>query len=93
MSYKIMYEPEKRHRYPTAAFPSVRRKGLALLLLLTFTIVILLAFGGSIIEFLIPGDPEVTKSAFGNMLEQIRQGDGVTEAFSSFCREILLSGY
>lgn len=40
-------------------------------------------------EFLIPGDPEITKAAFMQFTEDIRQGGSVGEAITAFCREII----
>ena len=40
-------------------------------------------------DFLIPGDPAVTKEAFQKMTDDLRSGTGMSEAFSDFCYVIL----
>lgn len=40
-------------------------------------------------QFFIPGDPEVTQSAFHGFVEGIRGGTGLSESFAVFCREII----
>jgi len=40
-------------------------------------------------DFLLPGDPEVTESAFFSMVESIRTGESVKDAITAFCTEII----
>lgn len=40
-------------------------------------------------EFLIPGNPAVTKQAADEMIRQIQNGEGVIDAFAQFCQEII----
>lgn len=40
-------------------------------------------------NLIIPGDPEVTKAAFAQFTEDIRQGERVGDAITAFCREII----
>lgn len=40
-------------------------------------------------NFLIPGDPVVTKAAFEKMTDDLRSGTGLSEAFSDFCYVVL----
>lgn len=42
-------------------------------------------------DFMIPGDREVTKSAFRAMLDDVKQGESVKSAIAAFCEEILVS--
>lgn len=41
------------------------------------------------LDFLIPGNKEVTTAAFSEMVEDIQEGESVKEAFMTFCMEIL----
>jgi hypothetical protein len=50
------------------------------------TIFLLGHFGA--LDFLIPGDREVTKEAFNTMVEDVREGESVSEAITAFCEEI-----
>ena len=38
---------------------------------------------------LIPGDPEITASAWQQMIEDLRKGGSMTDAVTAFCREII----
>lgn len=40
------------------------------------------------LDFLIPGDKEVTKEAFSDMLDSLQGGEDLKEAVSTFCEEI-----
>lgn len=41
------------------------------------------------LDFLIPGDTEITKHAFSSMVEEVREGEDVKTAITAFCVEIL----
>lgn len=41
------------------------------------------------LDFLIPGDKEVTKQAFSAMVDNVREGEDVKTAVTAFCMEIL----
>ena len=41
------------------------------------------------LDFLIPGDKEVTRQAFSSMVENVREGENVKTAITAFCMEIL----
>ena len=88
MSYKICYFPENSRRYPKVS--SVRRlnwsKYIAVLLLFGFGVWV--KFQG-VPDFLIPGDPEITKQAAEMMITELRNGEPVDDAVLAFCQEIL----
>lgn len=44
------------------------------------------------LDFLIPGDKEVTRQAFSSMVENVREGENVKTAITAFCMEILNNG-
>ena len=88
MAYRVEYG--KDPRYPV---PCIRRgwyKGL-----LVFGIVIAGAVAGFYavqvvgLENLLPGDPLVTGSALDTMVENLRSGLPVGQAFTVFCEEIV----
>ena len=43
----------------------------------------------SVQNFLIPGDPEVTKAAFSAFTRNLENGDSFTDAATAFCRQII----
>ena len=55
--------------------------------ILTVAISLLGRFGA--LDFLIPGDREITKAAFQTMVEDVREGEHVSDALTAFCEEIL----
>lgn len=58
--------------------------GCALLLMILFG-----RFG--LLDFLIPGDNDVTKAAFSDMIQDVQEGESVKRAVTAFCNEILNS--
>ena len=40
-------------------------------------------------DYLIPGNPAVTKAAFSGMTEQLRLGENLEDAVVAFCREVV----
>lgn len=42
-----------------------------------------------IINYLLPGDPVATKKAIITFVDEVKEGERVTDAFSSFCKVIL----
>lgn len=45
----------------------------------------------SVRNFLIPGNPEVTKSAFKSFTQELRAGEKLSDAAAVFCRQIIES--
>ena len=54
--------------------------------IMTVVVAILCRFGT--LDFLIPGDREITKEAFQTMVEDVRNGERVSDALTTFCEEI-----
>jgi len=40
-------------------------------------------------QWLIPGNPQVAKAAFSLMLDDLRDGESLGEAVTTFCNEII----
>jgi len=91
VGYTIQYGPAGKAE--TAWHAKRRKKSGAVLAVCVLVIVFaVLALSGNfeqIKNYLIPGDPEVTKAAFAQFTEDIRQGDTVGDAITAFCREII----
>ena len=90
MAYRIDYggtgEPEK--------FPeNTRKKGNRVWPVACICLVLLLSFlypKKHVLEkLLIPGDPQVTKSAAKNLIEDLRAGEGISNSLQAFCTEII----
>ena len=91
MVYRIDYIPVGKRRYSTG------RKA-ALWLLPTLTVLLLLAaafalsFHYGSADWLLPGDPAVTRAALTDLIESLKAGELFPDAVTAFCREVLSSG-
>ncbi len=91
MSYNITYDPQQKKRYPAKRKPSKGPYRAAVLLLLA-ALALLLAnprLSKPLRNFLLPGDPQVTKTAIDSMAEDLRTGESLGDAVTAFCREII----
>lgn len=88
MAYIIQYSPQSNHHYPgvKARRRIPARYWLGLLILVTAAC--LVRFYG-IPDFLIPGDPVVTRKAASLMMNELKEGISVNDAVTVFCKEIL----
>ena len=92
MSYTVEYNPELRRSYPIKKqkMHSLPIKPVAI------TIGVFSAFYTAyrlgILRWIIPGDPAVTTGAFSTMIEDVRSGQGVSEAVFSFCKNVISGG-
>lgn len=91
MSYRIMYSPEDNHKYP----PHKQENKWILPSLLVIALLVVAArpqVRNAVEEWLIPGDTHVTKAAFAVMLDEIKSGEPVGEAVTTFCNMIIDNG-
>ena len=88
MSYKIQYTPETAYRYPQNKEKKSKWGKIGVLFCVLAALTWFRVNG--IPEFLIPGDPDVTKAAASDFVEQIRSGEPLGDAVTVFCKEILI---
>ena len=88
MAYQIQYSPEAFKRYPQAERTQKNYVVKWFCLVFLFVTILWLRING-IPDFLIPGDPVVTKSAMSAFLDKIQSGSSVNDALNVFCHEIL----
>ena len=88
MAYKIKYSEDSARRYSqkTKHNPFKYRNWVLLLTILAAAICLQL-YG--IPDFMIPGDPAVTRQAASAMMEDIQSGAALADAVTVFCKEIL----
>jgi len=91
MSYQIQYVPEMNRRYPK------RKKTTGMIgkrMMIPLILIGLIVCVGvrPIRDWLFPGDPDVTDAAAQKMVESLRSGDGIGDAVTVFCQEVLRSG-
>ena len=93
MGYQISYNPEDDHKYPPCQ-PMKRGKWACWVMVcaVLFGMVGIPKVRSKLEMLLIPGDVQVTKAAFSDMLDQIQTGQPIDEAVSAFCREIIHHG-
>ncbi len=87
--YKINYSPETSNRFPAKKRRNLNFKFVVLGIVFTFLISSVFLFRSEIADFLIPGDSMVTKSAFSEFLKNVHNGESISDAALTFCREII----
>lgn len=89
MAYQIKYKTVGSKKYAKYK-PSIQKPGKRFWILLTATVLLLVALAGEPIKrFLLPGDPEITEKALSNMVEDLRAGEPIKDAITAFCQDIL----
>ena len=87
MAYQMDYSDFAASRVPEAKKRKFFRKWMAPAC--AILIVLSILFIPKVRDGLIPGNPQVTKEAAGEMIQRIREGEGVVDAFAQFCLEII----
>lgn len=91
MSYSVCYNPELRKKYPKH---NVRKqfpvKQVAVIVAMLFLVYILSQIGS--VNFLLPGNSNVTASALSTLTEKISSGESIKDAVYCFCEEIIHNG-
>jgi hypothetical protein len=91
MSYSIEYNPELKNKYPSSKTKiELPTKKLIILFVVLITSYVFMQC--RLYRYCIPGNPDVTVSAFSTMVERVGDGDSVKDAFCGFCREIIQNG-
>lgn len=88
MSYKIQYSPETGYLYPQEK----KQRSIQMKRWIIPTVAIVLALWLHIYgvpDFLIPGDPDITKAAASALVDEIQSGVAMNDAVTTFCKTIL----
>ncbi|MBO5891397.1 MAG: hypothetical protein J6Q30_01625 [Oscillospiraceae bacterium] len=89
MSYQIVYDSkdikmtkkrEKRKQKPLS---------LAILVILLIGVLRTSSWDDALWKYMIPGDANVTKSAFQNLTERLQNGDPLSDAIYVFCDTVI----
>lgn len=88
MAYKIQYTPQEEYRYPLVKRPTKWSRKITLLRLLAAAVILWIAVCG-VPDFLIPGDPQVTKSAAAEMISLMKAGTPAYDAITVFCKQVI----
>ena len=88
MGYKISYVPEASNRYPQVT----KKRHVPWNKICIWVILLVFAFWtkeNGIPDFLVPGDPELTRQAVKIMLDEMKQGEPIEDVVVVFCESIL----
>ena len=88
MSYKIQYSPETSSQYPQYRSNKPFNYKRWLTVAIAIVAVLWIHLYG-VPDFLIPGNPEVTKTAASTLVDEIKNGATVGNAVTAFCKTIL----
>lgn len=89
MGYAIQYDTAATKKYPMKRRNiSLKGKKVCLAVVSIILIAVLLQFS-AVRRFLLPGDPVVTERAITKMVDELQAGDGLQEAITTFCREVI----
>lgn len=88
MAYKIQYSQETAYRYPQTSSKRTTNWGKWFGIALILAAVLWMRLNG-IPDFLIPGDPAVTKAAAVTLVDELRNNIPIGEAVTTFCESIL----
>lgn len=88
MSYQIKYAQEMSYRYPQARNKQRVNPGKWLCIVGVIAAVLWMRLNG-IPDFLVPGDPEITKTAAVALIGDIREGVSMNQAVTAFCETII----
>ena len=89
MAYKVVYGPMPKIRKKSGI---LRFQALTAMCLMLFSLGVRQVWpeGREVLQdFLMPGDMTVTQAAFGDMLENLENGQNLTDAVTAFCRQIV----
>ena len=85
MSYQINYDPSRRRKFYTTK----HKKKPGWILIVAVVALSVTIFHKDLKHVLIPGDKQVTSAAFSDLTENLRAGESLKDAVTTFCREII----
>lgn len=94
MAYKIVYG-EEPYEYHNPSKNGIRLRILTAALLLVFCFLVRLAWpGGTALlqNYVLPGESTVTEEAFEAMLSDLRAGEPLNDALTTFCKDVIQNG-
>ena len=89
MSYQIVYGPQKRPIKKSNK--QSLRTGIitGILLIAVLAALKITGYSHMIRQIILPGDAEVTASAFQNMTDALKNGNGLPQAITAFCETVI----
>ena len=91
MAYIIQYKNSGTRKYPRYIIDFRKQLPIIIFLSVLITVATISIINGSL-TWIVPGEPEVTISAFNEFMDALSQGDSFSEAITTFCREVINGG-
>ena len=88
MAYQIRYEDSEMIRETKSVRKRVIKWVVCFCAVLFISLVLRLR---QVQDFLIPGDPAVTRVAFSSFTQELREGESFRDAAAVFCRQVIES--
>ena len=90
MAYRIEYDTSVPCRQRCCGKPKVTLLAAGFFLLFLLLVNLFWPAGGDLLrEILLPGDPAVTAEAVDSLIENLEDGETVSDSVAAFCREII----
>ena len=89
MAYVIRYRSHGKKKYPRRNFIKGRTPLLLTIGALIVVISLTLYNGG--LQWILPGNPEITAPAFEELMNALSNGASFSDAVTAFCREVIYS--
>lgn len=92
MSYRISYDngaATKKFRLYSKTGNRVFLRLVVVLAVCVAGICVLSGQANKLVDYILPGDPDTTKSALTAMTDEIKAGRPLKETITTFCREII----
>ena len=86
MRYKIIYPQIGKHKYRKPRKP---HNIMMITGSIAFIAVLMITLWQGSLSWLLPGDPVVTEFALQEMIDRLRDGEGLGQAVATFCREVV----
>lgn len=88
MAYKIQYSQDTDYRYPQVSSKKKMRLGKWFILALLLASAVWIRQNG-VPNFLVPGDPDITKAATATLIDELQNKVPMEEAVTAFCKTII----
>ena len=89
MGYCIEYNPESNKRFPIR---NTNKKAWPFVVVTCLLVIALLVYNVGqerIKTWLLPGDSQITEAALKNLVGELKDGEPISDAFTTFCQEII----
>ena len=88
MAYKILYSKEMSYRYPQQRQKNKIKAGPIWLILFVAAAALWIRLYG-IPDLIIPGNPDVTRTAASDLIDNVQTGMQIADAITVFCEQII----